>query len=187
MTLIEHLEQYLGPLAEGWTDSNPQAKNKNIRIVRFRDVPYEGTSTFATLGLSDRIVDLGDGRTVRQELLFAVHDCYPAEQVASFLLTFAGFVQSRQGALLRGDVIGPSAPLIPGVAANALYASIPAIFPEEIGTYSMSSPPTVLIWLIPLVGEDSVLVKSRGWSEFEDMLEAENPDLLDLNRSSLRN
>ncbi|MHA6878504.1 suppressor of fused domain protein [Ralstonia pseudosolanacearum] len=103
---------------------------KKIQVVRFSGVPYEGASTFATLGLSDYVVDIGGGRSVRQELLFATRDCYPAEQVASFLVTFASFVRSKQRALLRGDVIGPSSPLISGVAANGLYASNPVIFPE---------------------------------------------------------
>ncbi|WP_197340995.1 suppressor of fused domain protein [Ralstonia solanacearum] len=188
MTLIEHLEKYFGPLVEGWADSSPAAVgDKSIQVVRFPSVPYEGVSTFATLGLSDYVADMGAGRSVRQELLFATRDCYPVEQVASFLFTFASFVRSRQRALLRGDVIGPSVPLISGVAENALYASDPVIFPEGVGAYSMSFPPTVMVWLIPLIGSDSMLVKEVGWGRFEDLLEAENPDLLDLNRDPLRN
>ncbi|MHA6853512.1 suppressor of fused domain protein [Ralstonia pseudosolanacearum] len=188
MTLIEHLEKYLGHLVEGWADSSPtEVAGKNIQVVRFSGVPYEGASTFATLGLSDYVVDLGGDRSVRQEFLFATRDCYPAEQVASFLVTFSSFVRSKQRALLRGDVIGPSTPLISGVAANGLYASNPVIFPEGVGTYSTSSPATVMVWLIPLVGSDSSLVKEVGWNRFEDLLEMQNPDLLDLNRDPLRN
>jgi len=82
---------------------------------------------------------------MRQELLFATYDIYPASAVASFLLTLASFVRSTGKALLRGDVVGPSTSLIPGVAANGVYAAMPVIFPDGIVKYSDSSPPTIAI------------------------------------------
>ncbi|WP_233237916.1 suppressor of fused domain protein [Bordetella sp. LUAb4] len=185
MIYIDHLEQYLGQLAEGWADPEGGSIEESARVVRFAGQPFPEASVYATVGLGRTVVDLPRGRSMRQELLFATYDIYPASEVASFLLTFAGFVHSKGKALLRGDVVGPSTSLIPGVAANGVYASMPAIFPDGIVKYLGSSPPTIAIWLIPLVGSECESVKKDGWDYFENMLETRNPDLFDLDRPPL--
>jgi hypothetical protein len=101
------------------------------------------------------------------------------------MLTFSNYILARNQALLRGDIIGPSEPLISDVAVNSVYASIPVLFDEGFSTYTDSSPHTVMVWLIPLLTEEANFVKDRGWSLFEDVLELENPDLMDLNRGSV--
>ncbi|MGR9586367.1 suppressor of fused domain protein [Pandoraea sputorum] len=156
-----------------------------MRVVRFACRPFEGASTYSTLGFSDSPVQLLGGDTCAQELLFAAWDSFPAPKVASFLLTFAEYVRSQRRALLRSEVIGPSTPLIPGVAANAVYASLPAIYPDGLACYRASKPPTILVWLVPLIGQECEIVRCNGWSNFEKLLENSNPDLLDLDRPSL--
>lgn len=113
MTIIEHLERHLGPIAEGWGTPISSDDQSRVRIVRFSNVPYDGAMTFCTVGHSDHVAEMDDGRTVRQELLFSTAGSYPADQVASFLLTLSSYLRSRTKALLRGEVIGPSAPVIP--------------------------------------------------------------------------
>lgn len=185
MTILEHFEKHLGPLADGWKVTNPPSKEAEIRVVRFPRMPSAGATTFATIGLSDQVVTFAAGRAGRQELLFAARDEYPPGQVASFLLTFADFIKSSSLALLRGDVVGPSAPLIPGVAANAVYASVPVVFPPGIETYREASPVTVIVWLIPLMSSEAEFIRRSGWSQFEDLMEKRDPDLFDLNRAPI--
>lgn len=187
MTIIEHLERYLGPIAEGWMDHAASDDGIRVRIVRFAHAPYDGATTFCTIGHSGHIAEMGDGRMVRQELLFSTTANYPADQVASFLLTLSTYLRSRTKALLRGEVIGPSTPIFPGVTVNAVYASMPVIFPQGLELYSESTPPTVLVWLIPLLASEAEFVRQQGWDSFEDLLEERNPDLLDLNRLPLVN
>lgn len=86
---------------------------------------------------------------------------------------------------MRGEVVGPSTPLIPDVAANALSASLPAIYPDELACYRGAKPPTVLVWLVPLVGQECETVRRNGWSNFEKLLKKGDPDLLDLGRPSV--
>jgi len=71
---------------------------------------------------------------------------------------------------------------MPDVSLNAIYAAIPVVFDEGFATYSDTSPPTIFVWLIPLHGTEAKFVKKNGWSQFEDILEAKDPDLWDLNR-----
>lgn len=183
MTLIEHLEKNLGPIAEGWKADS--AVGDVLQVVRFADQPFKGGSTFSTIGLSEFKVLLPKGQHCRQEFIFAAWDTYPAAQVASFLLTFAAYVRDQQRPLLRGDVVGPSVPLMPGVAASSIYATGPVIFPETLARYDGHSDPTVFVWLVPLMEQESMSIKKQGWNHFEDALESANPDLLDLNRSSI--
>ncbi|VVE72781.1 hypothetical protein PCA31118_04312 [Pandoraea captiosa] len=182
MSIVNHLETNLGEISEGWKDA---AAADNLRVIRFACQPFEGASTFSTLGLSDSPMQFPGGDVCAQELLFAAWDSYPASKVASFLLTFAEYVRSQSRALLRGEVFGPSTPLIPGVAANGVYASLPAIYPDELACYRASKPPAILVWLVPLIGRECEIVRRNGWGDFEKLLESSNPDLLDLDRPSL--
>lgn len=181
-SLIAHVEESLGKLDSGWSF---EKGSNQIQVARFANQPFEGATTYVTLGLSNNLLPMPQGREVRQELVFTAYDNFPAEQIASFMLTFCDYILSRKRALLRGDVVGPSDPIIPGVAANAIYAAIPVVFNERFHTYNDSSPPTVMVWLLPLVGEEASFVKQNGWNQFEDLLEAEDPDLWDLNRPAI--
>ena len=185
MTILEHFERHLGAATDGWAVTNPQSPEAGIRVVRFSGMPRAGAATFTTLGLSKRKLALCAGKVARQELLFATRDEYPTRQVASFLLTFATFIRSNTQALLRGDVVGPSAPLIPGVAENAVYASVPVVFPPGIGAYRGTSPATAAVWLIPLMSSEAESIRLCGWGRFEDLMEKADLDLLDLNRAPL--
>lgn len=175
----QHLESHLGPIDRGWSGGG------HIQVVRFCNQPHEGVDTLATLGLSDMPLPLDSGREVRQELLVSVYNHFDAEAVASFLLTFAEYVEMHSRALLRGDVVGPSSPLIPQVKADGVYAAMPVFFEDELATYSKTSPSTVIVWLIPIRKEEADYVRTCGWDAFEDLLESVELDFWDLNRAPL--
>jgi hypothetical protein len=179
MSLIEHIENVLGRIEEGWglTDSP-----SGIRVVAVRHQPIHGAVTYLTIGLSDHVLPMNPTRDVRQELVFSAHESFPRGPISSFLLTFSEFVASKHRALLRGDVVGPADSIIPGVRLNSVYSAIPMTFPERLATFDGTIPPTVLVWLIPLHEKEAEFAKSQGWNRFEDLLEEKDPDLLDLNR-----
>lgn len=182
MNIIDHLEKNLGEIEQGWSLTG---KHSNIQAVSFRNQPFVGSVTYATIGLSNFILPMLGGRTVRQELIFSTYLEYPSDDVSSFILTFGNFIKDKNQALLRGDVVGPSSPIIAGVKVNAIYASHPVIFNDDLNVFRLSEPPTVIIWLLPLHSSEALFVKSAGWENFEDILEINNPDLLDLKRNPL--
>jgi len=182
MDIFQHFETYLGTTEAGW---NLTQGSERFQVVRFNRQPSEGTVTYATLGMSHVVLPLPSGRQVRQELIFAAHDQFSSEEIASFLLTFCDFVLSKNQALLRGDVVGPNAPLIPGVAVTGVYATMPVVFGEGLGTLEDTVPPTVIVWLIPITDKEVAFIKAKGWGTFEDLLEDRQPDFWDLNRPSL--
>lgn len=177
--LVEHLESLLGPIDAGW--QNDKSKS-GIAVARFRDQPWEDVSTFATLGLSNHVLPMGAERDVRQELVFVAEGGFADAAIASFLQTFAEFVVDHHRALLRGDVIGPSKPIVPETHMNAIYAAIPVLHDERLQTFDGTRPPTVLVWVVPLHAAEAIFVRKHGWEAFEDRLEAADPNLSDLQR-----
>jgi hypothetical protein len=179
MSLLEHIETALGPIEEGWELTESPSR---IRVASFRQQPFEGAITYVTIGLSENVLPMTAGRDVRQELVFSAHESFSRGAISSFLLTFADYILSKRRALLRGDVVGPGEPIIPGVSLDAVYSALPVIFQEGFATYDATAPPTVFVWLIPLHEREADFVKKNGWNRFEDMLAEKDPDLLDLNR-----
>ena len=180
--IIEHVESFLGRIDYGWKGDDSKSA---ISIARFRNQPVEGMNTYVTLGLSHHVLSIQNKRQVRQEFVFSTFDTVPSEDVVSFLLSFSDFILTKHEALLRGEVVGPAAPIISGSSMNAVYASMPVIFDDEFATFEGDSPSTVMVWLIPIFESEAKYIKDYGWEAFEDVLEQQDPDLWDIGRTSI--
>jgi hypothetical protein len=181
MNVADHLEQHLGQMARGWSSSSMPG----VQVCLFLDQPTPGVTTLATLGLSNTVLSMMDGRAVRQELLMAFHGSRPPEEFAQILLHVADQMCRDDRALLRGDIVPLGSRVATDSAADALYASVPVVFPEGFATLKDTIPPTVFVWLIPLLRAEVELIRTSGWTEFEDRLETAEPDLYDLGRGSV--
>ena len=181
MNAAEHLERHLGPMERGWSATSLSG----IQVCLFRDRPAPGVTTLATLGLSNTVLQMSSNRRARQELLLASYDEGPSEDLVKALMHGAETVLAREHALLRGDVVPLGGRITAGSTATGLYSSIPVVFPAGLATLQDSVPATVVVWLIPLLPAEIDFIESSGWSEFEERLEAADPDLFDLGRSSV--
>lgn len=181
MKLIEHLEDHLGIISSGWGD---QKRENGLQVVYFKDQPFEDINTYATVGLSDIELSM-DGSSTRQELIFVAYRNFSGDMIASFLITLAESMVASNKALLRGDVIGPSGPIIFGSALNSIFSAPPMIFPESFANIHGTGPVIILPWIIPIHEEEANFVRLYGWTKFEELLERENPELWDLRRSSI--
>lgn len=182
MHLLDHIENHIGIIDEGW---KLQPSLSGIRVVSISGKPSNKVVTFITLGLSEHILPMPDGREVREELIFSSYEDSPKEMIVSFLLTFSNFIVTKHQALLRGDVVGPSDSIIPGISLCAVYSSIPVIYDDTFATFTETVPPTIFVWLIPIYKEEAEFIGINGWSQFEDILEAKDPDLFDLKRERI--
>ena len=176
--IVEHLERELGPIQGGFTGDG-------LPVAYFPDQPHPGVTTSVTLGLSRTPLPMPDGRLVRLELLFSAYDSFSAIEISGFLCSFADYIVSQNRALVRGDVVGPSDPLFKGVTATAVYATHPVHFSETLWVLEDTSPPTVIVWVMPLPGVEAAFIKTRGWDEYESLLELADPDLWDPNRKPI--
>jgi hypothetical protein len=179
LTLPGHYEQHLGAIARGWSD---EKRMHGIQVVRFEGRPEPGVDTYATLGLARHIVELPGSRSIRQELLISADASFSSDAVAGLVLSLAEHVLRRGRALLRGEVIGPAAPVIAGSTLTAVYVTNPSPFDPSL-TEFVSEPPTVFAFLIPIAETEARLVQERGWRWFEDALERRDPDLWNLART----
>jgi hypothetical protein len=181
MSIITHLESYLGLIDKGWKDP---AIGTRLQVVSFKDVPFDGARTYSTLGLSDHVLAIRD-RYIRQELIFSAYERFDHDQIASFLGTFAETVAKDHRALDR-IVIGPSAPIIRGVLLNSVYITQPSVYNESLAFYDgPEDTRTAVSWVIPIHETEADLVRLHGWETFETALEAQDPDLWDLHRDSI--
>jgi hypothetical protein len=184
MTLIEHIESFLGPIAAGWNETRG-GDQLPFQVAVFGDRPMRGASTYVTLGMSEEPLDQGDGTLIRQELLFCCYDRFRFWDPQNVLAGIGGTVSSTKHAIHRGHVMRGDGLLFDGGRTAALYCGVPVYFPRAFHTFGGSSPVTVFAWLIPILSEEAALVEQRGWSYFEKQLAVKNPDLLDLTRDAL--
>lgn len=177
-----HLEAVLGPMIQGWS---PTGEPAGVHVVLFGHQPLDGTVTYATLGLSQHVLDMPKGRSVRQELLLAVQAGSAMDDFSKLLLHVAESVVGTHRALLRGDVFPLGHPIVRGSSCCHLYVSLPVVFPEGLATCDSTEPPTVFAWLVPVTDREEREIRTVGWSRFEDKLERADVDLFDLARSSV--
>ncbi|OWP62207.1 Suppressor of fused protein (SUFU) [Hymenobacter amundsenii] len=179
MKVYEHMEMYLGKIAQGW---KPEASTMGIQASMFLDTPHDEVNTYSTLGMSDFKLDIG-GKYVRQELIFGANRSVPADGIVSFLTSFAeGVVKSKRG-LLRGEVVSGKK-LFTGTECTGVYCSNPVFWEDELSSFEFSNPPTVFVWLMPILEKEANYINKKGWSDFEDLLESVECDFWDLNRKS---
>jgi hypothetical protein len=181
MDVIEHLENFCGPVVEGWR-TDPDGNKMSFQVVRLERGPVEGSVTFSTLGLNfHRLKSATSAKPIRHELvMLARNDAIP-ENLGPVLQQVAAEAVDRGYAYLRGNVIGPRGQLFPGTSFTAMYVANPVYFPEEFAAHDQ----VAFAWLVPITTEEANFVATKGWPKFEDVLIRENPDLLDMHRQSV--
>jgi hypothetical protein len=178
--LVEHLERFLGGVLDGWKSIDSKARPL-FDVVRYAG-PFEGCVAFSTLGLSNYVLNSRvSAKKVRCELLMITRDS--GAWIPSLLDQIGAEFVSLGFAPLRGDVIGPRGKIGGEYEMTALYSSIPIYLPEQFASCELPSGEQVIfIWLIPLYEREAELINNRGWKFFEQELEKQDPDLLDMRR-----
>ncbi|HEX6928764.1 MAG TPA: suppressor of fused domain protein, partial [Gammaproteobacteria bacterium] len=119
------------------------------------------------------------------EFLMVSGDDGLAGEIASFLLWLATDTVADGDALLRGEVVDVSSPVVRGSAMTGVYATSPVMFPEAFEVYDACEPPIVFAWLLPVCGSEIDFVEKNGWSAFEDIVSVADADLFDVMRTPL--
>ena len=159
--------------------------DRNVQVAVVEDQPVGGAQAYVTLGLSNHVFGSASQREFRMELLGASARRFEAFRPERHLLTIAHDLLDAHRAVLRGEVIGPRGPIVPGSVLEAYYCALPVYFRDGLATFRGTVPGTVIVWLVPISHAEAHFVWEHGWQRFEEMLDARDPDLLDLGRSSL--
>ena len=185
-SLIEHYEKYFGVIQHGWSKS-ADAIDMPFQVVECQEGTFKGVSCFATLGMSN--YELGasvSGKAIRQELFLAAPTSLGARNIPAVLQQIGNETINRGLAYLRGDVIGPRGCLFEGAAFQAIYVTMPVYFPEALKTFQGEEGCEIVIaWLVPITQSEAFYIRNHGWEKFESLLEREDPNLFDFDRSSL--
>lgn len=184
MSLVDHLEGYLGEIEVGWS-RDADGHEMPFQVVRFPGGSGSGTVSFATLGLSRYPLASSSGKEIRHELLMIVPDGLRDGPIPGLLQQIGTEVLAAARPLLRGEVIGPRGELVAGSRMEAVYVAIPVYLPEDFAVYEGDGERVAVVWLVPISAEEASFVKANGWRAFEERLAQSDPDLTDLFRPSL--
>jgi len=168
MGLTDYIEKHFGGIEDGLTLK--EAGFPHLQVVRINDKPFQGLTTFMTLGASRKDLYMPNDRFCKQEFVFSTYtNENDFEDVASVLLIFAEMVIQSKNAVLRGEVIGPGESFIKGGTCNCFYSTSPIFFGDDL-VYHGFDIPVIFTWLIPLLEEEASEVRKIGWGQFEDIL-----------------
>jgi hypothetical protein len=186
MTILDHLEQHLGPIEEGWS-TNASGLKLPFLVARLPGGSIEGTKVFATAGLSDHLLtSRTSSKVIRQELAFVVRASFGDRNIPGLLQQVGMNALEKHTAYLRGDVIGPYGRLFEVGEMEALYVGIPVYLPSSFESFTRDDgETTVLAWVIPISASETAYVRRCGWGAFEDELTRLQPDLSDPTRRSI--
>lgn len=181
MELINHIEKYLGKITSG--ESITSEEYGKLQFLKFQNQPFENIVTYSTLGLSNHILNIKDGKDVRMELIASVNNTEEDSFVNDLLLYVATNMLINHKAILRGQVI-PIPNNILGNSFESVYVSIPVVFEEEFASLKGAEPDVIFAWIFPLFKNEADFIQKEGWKKFEDYLqENEIDNFWDLNRA----
>ena len=165
--IISHIERHIGCLEEMRKLNGTEF---DLRAGMIPQAPESDLNTYVTVGISNHIMRWGADKDVRQELIVVANSSHPKHEVISFLLSFGEFVLKSHRALRQGDVVGPSNPVIPNATTNAVYVTIPTIFPDQFAILRDGEVPILFALLIPIVSSEAAFIRREGWAQFEEIL-----------------
>lgn len=172
-------------MAAGWR-RDVEGRELPFQVALFENAPGPGNITLTTIGLSNFLLQMDHGRTVRQELVFACHERFQKWNPQVVLQSIGSHAVESRHALLRGQCLGPLK-LFAQSDASGIYTAIPVYFPDSFNSVELSgSTKAIFAWLVPLYPSELEWCHTRGWSALEGEFEREDPDLMDLERPPLR-
>lgn len=98
---------------------------------------------------------------------------------------FAGLASLRRRPLARFECLRLEAGLRHLTGVHSVMCWIPLNHDEAVQLISQTVPPTVPVWLMAITETESVLAETQGWEKLMDLIEAKQPDVLDLRRRSM--
>lgn len=181
--LVDHYEAFLGPMHAGWSRT-PTGAPIPFRLASFLNVPPDGLSVVATLGVSNvPLISERTGRELRQEFVIALRERDVDRAAGAAWLVDVGLDAVRSGrALLRGEVLHMETEIAPGSSMRSLYAAPPILFPAGFAQVRTASFDIAICWLLPITPGEVRIVAEEGWQRLEASFDEGDVDLTDMLR-----
>lgn len=180
---FSHIERSFGRIQNGWKLDNVL---KNVQVVKTCPENIDDSEAYVTLGLSNFSYPLiGKENYVRVELFILLLKDMKVSYVPSIIEDVIGEMNKRGRAFLRGEVIGPKGKLFDGSEVTALYVAPPMCLDDAANGFIIDQEEVLFMWLVPITDSESGYIKKYGWEAFEDKLELEEVDVIDVFRKSV--
>jgi len=186
MTFLDHLESFLGPAHHVHRAADAEGEVFPFDIAEFQDQPGPGITTYLTVGLSEERFPVPEGGFVRHELLLSVPDAFAGEEGLRLLFHVGEVIRQQPEGISLGLVLDLHGPILPGARSEGFFFYDPMYFPAEFGRVTRHGEETLLAWLVPVTRDELDYLSQHDTAAFDQLLEAQNPDVLDLTRDSLR-
>ncbi|WP_261619409.1 suppressor of fused domain protein [Pseudarthrobacter equi] len=163
--LVEHLEQYLGPISGGWS-RDADGRPAHAQVVKFDDGPLDGVVAYSTLGLSRRSLAVSGRAPIRIELLMMVRRGHFERYIPSMMQQLAEEMIHEGRAPLRGEVTGPRGPLDPDTGLEAFLVYSPYYQPDGFAVCEDVDGPIIIANLVPLFPAEATSLRptaGRRW------------------------
>lgn len=183
MELIKHIEKYFGTLTEGESVSNENYGK--LIFLKFANRPFEDITTYVSMGLSNHILHIKEGKEVRMEILASIYTEQENNCINDLLLYISDKMLKTHKAILRGQVLEIPPRILGNKLFTSVYVSIPIFFEEGFASMKTSNPDTIFAWIFPLYKSEADFISRNGWDVFEDLLEKDDCDFWSLNRSEI--
>lgn len=181
--IIGHIETHLGEMIGGWTDIARHGIGVSLFKKRVRNEEYSVT---VTVGLSNHILHQSSGKNLRQELMIVTTDDMRryGERIAELLAMLCDEIIDRHAAVSIWDVLHSFSEVIPGSPIRSVFARPADVFPEEFAIID-TDPPTVFVWLVPILSEEYEFIKTIGREEFDKLIVDRMPKIYSWKRASI--
>ena len=182
--IVSHLEKYLGRIGSGkvWK-STGGADATSFQLISFPKSPDAKSITYATLGLSNVILNFSDQEIslkskVRAEVVTSSDENVPEKEVVMTTLWVAEQILSRQECPLNGTTIKIPEGFFPGNSLyKYLYCTSPLYFDKNFAVLKKTSPRTVFIYFFPITSIERDFLYQYGDALFVEQL-VENEEFL---------
>ena len=187
LSLVDHFESHLGSLPEVQAALGFETSHGFIQVLRFPNKPVDGVITYATLGMSQPTHLNGRNGYAhpKQEFVFCCYDQFSDYPIPPLMAALAEHLIEAKQYLSKGMVLGPRGPLFEGSPLEALYTYDAGKISAGFDRVYNTSSDTEVLWLLPLTHTETKYIEEFGFQAFDDLIENTDPDMLNLERSSV--
>lgn len=184
--LVQHIEKHLGVIQGGWS-RDAFGVAQDYTVVRTASGPTLGTECMCTVGLGHHgLRSRVSTRVIHHELLMIFRSASGVRGRPAAIQDCARRARESGFAFLRGDIVRAPGRAIAGTRFDALYVSLPAYLPDSFAScIEPGVGEIVFAWLVPVYESEARYVAQHGWEAFENILEENDPDLLDDDREPI--
>ncbi len=173
--IIEHYEKFLGVFEDCLIFKSDEAMT-SIQLLQY-DKVFEGCKTYATIGLSRYADIISDA----YEVVMVVDD--DAEVSGTILANVLFYIINNNVKLDNGTYIEGIKNINEEFSSrhnkNAVYFTEPYAFPDEFSNINKE----IKVCLAFFISEEECnFIRKNGCNKFEEYLEENNVDVMDINR-----